>query len=205
MEYKSKCTSCGDGCNYTDAKGRCNSCIFQKDFIELPKVPKKNTGLTLSEIAADTDVLEFENPRFRNMDRESLGKLWPVLELAATDWVVTKRKSDEVEKGSIVGGIACPDCFRMAQEKCELQKENEKLKAQLDTAEREIKTLLPLKDKMTWKRWPNNKPEREDCVCVIRIEDSENSESIAYWDGIYFSNNTACLDKDGSFEFLELP
>ena len=147
MEYKSKCTSCGDGCNYTDAKGRCNSCIFQKDFIELPKVPKKNTGLTLSEIAADTDVSEFENPRFRNMDRESLGKLWPVLELAATDWVVTKRKSDEVEKGSIVGGIACPDCFRMAKKNANFKKRTRNLRLSLILLKGKLKHFCRLKTK----------------------------------------------------------
>lgn len=105
MENKSKCSCCGEGCNYTDANGRCNACRHRSENIkrfgysaELEPEQKKNTGLTLSEIADDEDILEWKRPDWEfphdryGVERDD----YSLASAIATDYVVTKRKSDEV-------------------------------------------------------------------------------------------------------------
>lgn len=97
MENKSKCCGSSVGIDPRDHGQDCKyTCDDCGKYCEL----QKNSGLTLSEIAADPDILGFALNGW-NYGRSVLTyyeeefSQWSVKSLAATDGVVTKRKSWE--------------------------------------------------------------------------------------------------------------
>lgn len=152
MENKSKC--CGAD-TYKVFRGlhevgyTCSNCGCSHDY---PTTQQKNTGLTLSEIAADEDVEEATGKggmaRFYRRSIEEFGLAgqgYTLASLAATDWIVTKRKSDEAKKEPVQDdGYDMLEKYqlvslardltrnnnRLGEENLQLKAENEKLKEQ---------------------------------------------------------------------------
>ncbi len=193
---------------------------------------KKNEGLTLSEIAADEDVLsaifiDSEGIK-RYYDRDILRSYSQEM-LAATDWVVVKRKSDckkqSDEKKPSIAEVIQEQCNTI----CELQKENESLKARVTLMDKELNNVKGHRDelkaeietlgnnnqmlnkelaKLTWKNWPQEKPSKHGFFLVKGTYTGENQNKgcmIAFYDDDddTFTNNYGI--KVIPSRFLELP
>lgn len=182
---------------------------------------KKNEGLTLSEIAKDDDILEF---RRKDHEEESyytrawLGtSKWGLEYLAATDWKVTKRKSDE--RKVLFNQTNVNLIMNWEQQLAQLKKENEKhlemvqllqqerdeLRGKLENnqliekvAEAQ-KTFLDAfcKERSAWKNWPEEKPSEDFCICVIRKGPFKDGKLSFSASGGYIYN-TATF-RDGGF------
>jgi len=102
------------------------------DLIDQPE--KKNSGLTLSEVFQDDDILEAKRSTYQPFKKADLDPKFlttSIEDVIATDWVVLKRKSDEKKENTIITTL--PYSFLEEQNK-QLQKENAELREQRENS-----------------------------------------------------------------------